>query len=259
MWPPNDPEQREYVSVTTALNALPKDALKYWAAKVTAETAVEKYDLLGSLIADDPTTAVDWLKRAPFAKRDRAADIGTSVHEVVELDAAGETNAADEVIASLPAEGKNKVRQARAFFRDVDLTIEHIEFVTYHHSLGYAGTGDFIATFNDWGWALPGIETTTPSMIVDLKTGNAVYGEAALQMSAYRYAENLVDLRTGEMRDMPSVDGAAVLHVTEDGWSLIPVDTSDYVFDQFKAALMLSKHVPLDPKLVGTPILRGKA
>lgn len=261
VWPPNDPNAREFISVTTALNAIPKPGLTRWAAKVTAGVAVEKLDILNTLAGDDPKAAVDWLKQAPFSSRDRAADIGSIIHGIVELDALGKHEEADSLFDELPDESsRRKALHARAFFVTVPLTVEHVEFVVYHHGLGYAGTGDFIVSFHeDYAWSLPGVTAERPKMIVDLKTGKGIYAEAALQMSAYRYSENMVDLRTGELLDMPETDGAMVLHVDEDGWELIPVDASEEVFEQFKKALTMSAALPLSDYLIGTPVLRGSA
>lgn len=260
VWPPNDPAAREYLSVTNVLNSIPKPALPRWAAKLTAETAVEKLDLLNTLVGEDPTAAVNWLKQAPWGARDRAADIGTAIHEIVEKDALGDAEAADAIAAQLPPEGRDKARQARDFFTKADLTVDHVEFVCYHHELGYAGTGDFIVTLgSNFQWNWPGITKPNPKLILDLKTGSGVYPEAAAQMSAYRFASDMVDLRSAEMTPMPETDGAAVLHVTDKSWSLLPVDASAATFDAFKAALRLAHYLPLDRMWIGTPIVRGRA
>ena len=256
MWPPNDPDAKEYVSVTTALNALPKEALPYWAAKVTAETAVDKLELLNNLAADDPEAAIKWLKGAPWGSRDKAADAGTAIHEIVEFDAVGNTEGAEYLMSQLNPVGRAKATQARDFFSRGAVSIEHVEFVTYHTDLMYAGTGDFIVKMETVG--LPGVLKQEQTAILDLKTGKSIWPEAALQIAAYRYASHMVDLSTAEMKPMPEVDGGLVLHVTEKSWSLIPVDVSEASFEIFKIALALSGELPLDRMMVGTPILRGR-
>lgn len=270
-------------SITNILNALPKDALPYWAAKVTSETAVYKNDILQTLIADSPQAAINWLKRAPWDQRDKAADIGTAVHSIVELDATGRSDEADAILALLDEVGQAKARQARAFFRDFDCTVDAVEFVVYHRGHGYAGTGDFIITLGDNAPAFPLVDKPNPKIMVDLKTGSGVWPEASLQIAAARFATEMVDFTsTGIEREdlrrqvnrgrtyvmpppevkllpVPETDGGAVLHVTEDSWSFIPVDASEDTFQQFLRVLEVSKFLPLDKLLVGTAIAKGRA
>ena len=61
--------------VTTIIgNGLPKPGLTWWAAKVVAETAVHEIDRLRTDVeCGRSEAAVQWLKRTPFAERDRAA------------------------------------------------------------------------------------------------------------------------------------------------------------------------------------------
>lgn len=276
----------EYRSVTNILNAIPKEFLTRWAAKVTAETAVEKLDLLTNLASDDPDAAVSWLKGAPWSKRDKAAEIGTAVHLIAELDATGQSAEAEQIMSSLDPIAQAKARQARNFFSTVDVLIEHVEFVVYNHTHNYAGTGDFIVSLGpDFPTGVPGVDITQADIrvILDLKSGSGVYPEAALQLAAYRYAEEMIDLgNLGLEREdlrrylarsrtyvyppaevprvaVPDIHAGLVLHVDERSWALIPVDCSLDTFQKFIAASEMSKHVPLDRLMIGTPILRGKA
>lgn len=267
VWPPNAPsdEQGTYVSVTTALNALPKEALIYWAAKVVAEHAVENVDLLSQMAASDPEGAVKWLKGSPWNRRDKAANIGTELHLIAELDATGNQAVADEVVATLPDEAsKRKAAQVRDFIARGLVNIEVVEGVVYSDTHGYAGTFDFIVAVVDPKVAMslpfPAREDGKPlRLIADLKTGKGVYPEVALQMAAYRNADWMVDVRTGEKLDVPEVDGAFVLHVTESSWAIIPVDTGEEAWATFQDALRMSQSLPLERGLIGSAAMRGKA
>ena len=257
VWPPNHPEAERYVSVTTALDAVPKPFLPRWSAKLVAETAVYKRELFNSIADDDEQEAINWLKGAPWSSRDRAANSGTAIHRVVELDAEGRSDEADELLATLHPSARQKATNARHFFSQPGIEVEMVEFVVYNDSLGYAGTGDFIVKLP---FALPDLEGgLNPTVILDVKTGNGVYPEVALQLAAYRYSEWVVDLANAERLETPPVDGGVVLWPKENGWELIPVQCGPDVFEQFKAVLALSQHVPLDPGLVGTPMQRGAA
>lgn len=262
VWPANDPEQRTYTSVTTALKAIPKgEALTRWAAKTTAEVAVEQHDLLGKLIENDPENAVQWLKQAPWNSRDRAANIGTFIHRIVEYDTTGRELEADELVRGIEDPlTRQKAISARHFFQVTDVAVEAVEFVTYHHGFGYAGTGDFIVTFNDPDLFLPNVPfKENPTVILDLKTGKGIYPEVALQLAAYRWAESIVNFETGELEPMMQTDGAAVLHVTHKGWTINPVMADEATFLRFVHTLkMMDEVLPLKDDLVGTPMMRGK-
>lgn len=262
IWPPNGAkdEVKFYVSVTNALNSLPKEALPRWAAKSVAEHAVEHFQTLESMIGEgDDAGAVQWLKGAPWNQRDKAADVGSAVHLVCELDVAGRHDEADAVVAELDKGGQAKALQARHFFREVPIKWEWTEAVVYNDTYVYAGTLDFIGLMADEAllkvW--PGWGEGPLRLIFDVKTGKGVYDETALQLSAYRYAEYIVELASATREKMPETHGGAVIHVTEDGWELIPCDTSRDAFRKFCRALALQVELPLTG-MVGTPALRGK-
>src|SRR4051812_22258850 len=75
-----------YWSVTTILNALPKNALKYWAAGQVAGFA---YDQAHAWLSLPREAAVDLLKREPLRFTNTRADIGTAFHDVAEAYALG--------------------------------------------------------------------------------------------------------------------------------------------------------------------------
>jgi hypothetical protein len=256
VWPPGGTNQ--YLSVTTALNSLPKPFLIPWAAKVVAETAVYKRDLLDKLIADNPEEAVRWLKGAHNSSRDAAARTGSTLHEIAELDALGASDDADTQMSRLSAEGQLKARQLRDFFSRIPHRLVDVETVIYNDRHRYAGTLDFLVEFTD-----PRITMMMPFppglVVMDLKTGKGVYPEYALQLAAYRGAQYHVDLDRGIRKEMHPTVGGCVLHVTTSSWALIPTITDADVYSTFLAVLELSKTLPLNDAWVGSPILRGRA
>lgn len=264
VWPPTGDNPRSYISVTNALGAIPKKALVYWAAKEVANAAVSKYDLLGGMIEDNPEDAVKWLKGAPWGNRDRAADMGTAIHSVAELDAEGQSGDADEIIASLPPDAQAKARQVRDCLDRLPVRIEHTEAVVYSDDYGYAGTLDFIVSTDDEELLsrLPH-EGTAPDgrayFIADLKTGKGVYPEVALQLAAYRHATHMVDLANVTRVDVPEVHGGFVIHPTEKSWAIIPVACGIDAFRDFLSALTLSRSLPLSEQYIGSAAMRGRA
>ena len=256
VWPPGS-DQR-YVSVTTALDSLPKPFLLAWAARVVAETAVYKRDILEKLIADDPEEAVRWLKGAHNAARDGAARTGSTLHEIAELDALGEHDEADTQVSRLAPEGQAKARQLRDFFARVPHKLVEVESVIYNDRHRYAGTLDFLIEFTD-----PTVTAMMPFppglAVMDLKTGKGVYTETALQLAAYRGAQYTVDFTEGVRTEMPPTVGGCVLHVTGASWALVPAITDAKVFEAFMAVLTLSKNLPLNDQWMGSPVMRGRA
>jgi hypothetical protein len=259
VWPPGGGEEGTmyYTSVTTVLNGVPKPWLGAWAAKMVAETAVDKIDLLQRLIHDDPLEAIRWLKGAPWSVRDGAARVGTALHEIAELDALGAHDEADALYLLLDSAGQAKARQVRDFFAKVPLTLMEVESVVYNDTHGYAGTLDFLVEFAD-----PTVTALLPFpagvVVLDLKTGKDVYSETALQLAAYRAAQHRVNFDTGMREEMVPTTGAAVLHVTSTSWSLVPVHTGPEVLSAFLALLEVGKNA-IDPSWVGGPTMRGKA
>jgi hypothetical protein len=56
-------------------------------------------------------------------------------------------------------------------------------------------------------------------------------------LAAYRNAEYLV--WNGEDRKMPRIDATGVVHITENGWELVPVDSGPDVWATFVSAIPL--------------------
>jgi len=259
VWPPGDRNAQRYLSVTSALQATPKDALIRWAAKSVAEIAVNSYELLGKIADNDKEKAIAWLKGAPWAERNKAGLAGTTLHEIVEWWLSDEPQYADSLIRTLSPENQRKAAQLRAFFDQVPLDIVDVEAVVYNENIGYAGTIDLIATITTPN-ILQRFGSAKPlTLILDVKSGKGIYPETALQLTAYRHATHILNLQTGERDEMTATDGGAVIHVTEGGWSLIPVATDDEQFDTFVDIFHLAEHLPLPDEIVGLPIMRGKA
>src|SRR4051812_22280409 len=210
-----------YWSVTTILGALPKDALINWAKKYTAEYAVANIDTLTTmLVGDEPDLAgaVDWLKNASFRARDKAADLGTYVH------AAAEAYALGQPWPEYPPEAVGRMDAFKLFLEEHKPVFLATEASVYNRTQRYAGTLDAIVQLGD------------RTLVIDYKTrggtnypvsgrtnSGGVYPDDALQLSAYRHAE-FIGVADGSEAPMYPTDGAAVLHLTDDGYHLIEVD-----------------------------------
>lgn len=186
------------LGVTTLLSkGLPKPALTYWSAKMVAEFVAdqpEKVDVLREM-GRGPMVAA--LKGVPWQKRDEAAVRGTDVHALAEQIIHGREV---DVPTHLVDHVDGYVRWLDAFQVEPVLT----EFVVANRTVRYAGTGDAIVRI--------GGET----LCLDWKTSTNVYGETALQTSAYACAEFYLD-DNGHEQSVPEVDGIGVVHITAAG------------------------------------------
>jgi len=250
--------------VTTVIgNGLPKPALMGWAAKTIAEYVADRLDQAdGHVIADQlvadlgdlahtkgkpwpdklsRTKVAELLKGIHYEDRDQAANRGTAVHNLAEKLAHGE-----EVEVPEPLTGH--VDSYLQFLEDWQPTDALLEFVVGNTTHRYSGTGDMIATLVDGRrWLL------------DIKTSRSgPYGEVALQLAGYRYAEHaLID---GETVPMPQVERCGVIWVRADGYDLIPFEAGPAEFRQFLYVRQVGDWLAAqDPRNGGDHQVKGAA
>lgn len=222
-----------FMSVTTIIDGgIPKPALMGWGIKMTAIGAIKHHDKIAALISDEglddpenwgddgkPTTpgaraAYKFLWDYRFAESERAAKLGTRVHEAIEA------YALDKPLPPAPDNVKPYIAQAVRFLTDYEVLVEMTEASVFNRSQRYAGTLDMIATIAGQSW------------LIDAKSGKGIYAESALQMSAYAHAE-FIGRPDGHEEPMPKVERAGILHLRPDSYELIPVRFDDEVFAAF--------------------------
>jgi hypothetical protein len=229
------------VGVTTALKGIPKDALVPWAAKEVATYVVDNiYDVKRMLDSGGKYPTIDFLKGIPNQRRDTAAVRGTSVHALAERYIRGEE-------IEVPEDVLAYVEGYAQFINDWSPVSVYEELVVANRTHLYAGTLDSIQD-------LPGIGRA----LVDYKTSRGVYGEVALQVAAYRYAEVFLDA-DGAEQPMPEVEATLVLHIQPGTYDLIPLQADEAAFEKYLAPqrnyLANVQSKKLD-KLVGEPMTR---
>ena len=97
-WPPQPPHEFEVLSVTTAIKSLAKPFLVGWAAKMTAECAVEDHEIIAAMLAKkNKTGALQYLKQARYRDAGGKGDRGTIVHSAIEAYLAGKPIDLDHV------------------------------------------------------------------------------------------------------------------------------------------------------------------
>lgn len=219
----------KFWSVTTIISGgLPKPALLPWGIKSVAEVAIAKRRTLVAMTSEcegdgcgpgawcaSCDAAVRWLKSAPYQQRDKAADLGTKVHEAAEAYKLGKP------MPPWPDAIAPSMEQYEGWLRAFGPSFEQTEQTVYNRTQRYAGTLDAIVTLSDGR-----------RLLIDYKTGKGVYPEVGLQLAAYRYAEYM---RLPDMSEapVPEVDGAAVLHLLPHSWQFIEVRADAEVFEAF--------------------------
>ena len=198
--------------VTSIIGTLNKPFLVGWAAKVAAEFVVDNVGSVMPLAMSDRTAAIELIKGASRRYTAKRGEVGTAAHEVFEKLGNGEK------VGRLHPEIQPYADHYREFLDRWQPEFLHNEATIWNNTVGYAGSLDTIMRI--------GGET----VVADYKTSASVYPEVGLQLSAYRYAEAFL-----EGGELPAIDGGACLHITADGWKLVPVRCDESVFEIFKA------------------------
>ncbi|GAA0431038.1 hypothetical protein [Streptomyces luteireticuli] len=215
-----DPEKPDLKvpGVTSVIGTLAKPFLQPWAAKLTAELAVDSVDFVAAMAERDRQGAVDYLKGAARRYTSARANLGSDAHDLFERMIRGEH--VGRVHPDLIP-----YRDHFADFLDkVNPELVRAEDVAWSDEHQYAGSFD--AILNVWldkrGKPTPDRSGERHTVIADWKTSRATYPDVALQMSAYAHADRLVDAQ-GVSVPMPDFDGACVLHITDETWAFKPV------------------------------------
>lgn len=224
--------------VTTIIgDGVPKPALINWAANATAEAAIDQWDELSTL---GPAARLKRLQGARYEAKDTAARRGTEVHAAAEKLLAGQpVQVAEEIAGHVEAYAR--------FLDEFKVEPELVEFSCVSYQWGYAGTADLCAHL-----VLP--DKGRCRLILDLKTTRSgIFGETALQLAAYRFADKwVVD---GVEVDPYECAYAAAIHVRGDGYDLVPVEAGDAEFKDFLYAARVGQFAARSRDLVGAPIV----
>lgn len=210
-------DDQKFPSVTTILGkAIAKPGLVPWAAKMVAEGAIRDYDYWTALPDDE---AVAYLSNLPNARRNSAANLGSSLHAAAEAYSKGEEPVKTPSDRAVPyLVGFNQ------FLVDFKPKFIATEQPIFNRTYKYAGTLDALVRIGRTTW------------ILDTKTGNRVYPEVALQLAAYANAE-FMGKANGEEEPLPPIKKGGVVHLTPNGYHFLPVRIDGEIFDTFLSAI----------------------
>lgn len=220
---------RELMSVTSVrrMAGLPFGLHQWQISQVidyVIDNAPELFARLGSGQAEQVEIVRTSIRAAATAERDRAAALGTAVH-----DAAAEGRALTDV----EPEVRGRLRQFHAWIRASHAEIVAAEFQVFNLSLGYAGSVD----------ALVRMPRDGSIWLVDYKTGGGIFSDYALQVVAYVQAEfagadDVIDERITDL--LGRVSGIALLHLSDDGWEFRAIRYDEETWAAFRGLLAFS-------------------
>ena len=241
----------QYTSPSVILGQLSRgDFLLYWATGEAIKYIKERcYDDCGDGYVSVSEKTLEKSKNAWKNKRDKTADIGTELHDLVEAYINMKLHKADQKQFDKFKEKlqnrKNNVRdmfyQFLVWSKDnVKKYIESEQHVV-HKSLCYAGKLDFGYLGKD-----------SKTYCVDLKTSNAIYSNHEIQVVSYKYARETMDgeyvikSSFGKLYDKTlklnkiKYDKCAILNISRDYFYLDfkVVKDEHYKQESFKALLL---------------------
>ncbi|MFD7584183.1 hypothetical protein ACFV84_01920 [Kitasatospora sp. NPDC059811] len=222
-----DAETAEKVpGVTSVIEMLPKPFLKFWAARLTAETAVQNLAAVSSIAERDEAGAIDYLKNAHSRYTKLRAQVGSDAHDMFERMIRGER------IGRVHPDMEPYKKGFEEFLEAVGPQLVRAEDVAWSDTHNYAGSFDAILRLHLDADGKPDPDGRPHLVMTDWKTSANTYPEVALQMAAYAHADWII-APDGSREPMPEFDGAAVLHITPEGWEFIPVRIDAEVFEVF--------------------------
>lgn len=216
---------QKIISVTKVLNlGLPKPALINWAASEAAKAAWEKKEELANANYSD---FIQTISKAHERTRNTAAVKGTAVHNF------GQKLAHGEKVEGIPEEVAKKVDQYVNFLNEWKVVPVVTEAAICILQIPCGGTFDIVFTSP----LFPG-----RVFLGDIKTSKAIYGETALQLEGYRRADFYIDAGGAEVpMSSLGITDHVVIHLEEDRYHVLEMESGDVVWDVFKHAVGVAK------------------
>ncbi|MFJ7067536.1 hypothetical protein [Streptomyces sp. NPDC101115] len=239
----------DLVSVTNVLGTgVNKSfALVPWGAGLVADAVIADPVNTARRARTEPTALRRELAAIPRQNSERAANLGTRVH-----------NRAQALVLGVPYPADPEVepyaRQLARWFRlwRVDLVedVVAVETTVLHRQLGYAGTGDL------WVWLRTGLMRRRQLWLIDYKTSrhkpaDTVYDEQPLQLTALRRAPEWL-LPDDTTEPAPRVHRTALLNLRPRSHRFIEVPSGAHQFRAFRGALATSLYLHNAPSAYPT-------
>lgn len=249
-----DTETGDRIDGVTTINGngLPKKALINWAGNATADYAIDHWDELSELA---PSARLKKMQGGRYESRDEAANRGTQVHKMGERLIAGESVVVPDLL-------RPYVNSYVRFLDEFQLRARYVEGLVYSETHRYVGTfdivGDILLPDMPEYEHLPRDEDGfVCDCLIDAKTNRSgIYGETALQLAGYRFAEFM----QSDPKDpdtafpMPEIAWTGALWIRPDGYSLVPVTADEEQHRAFLYVQQVGQWDKTSRDLVGSPI-----
>jgi hypothetical protein len=202
----------KFPSVTTVLSkGIPKPGLIRWAGNFVAQGAVRDFSHWGEMSDEE---AIAYLSGLPDRRRNSSANLGSSIHAAVDA------VANNREMKPVSPQAQEYVNGFMKFVTDWKPKFLLTEVAVFNRTHRYAGTLDIVARIGRTNY------------VIDTKTGSRIYPEVALQLSAYANAE-FVGREGGAEEPLPVIKKGAVLHLSPNGYELVPARIDSEVFETF--------------------------
>lgn len=229
-----------------------------WQISKVCDRAVDELDTLNDMMSrparkrervvekNRRKEARSWLRQAAEEERDKAAMRGSAIHKAAELGIAVEDvgdwcqtddgregfDLGEGKVVVPAAAIRPKLRQFYAWLEDSGVEILVREGQIWNLTVGYAGSFDILGRQRDGR-----------IVIVDIKTGSSTYSDHVLQQTAYEHGEfigrdDVIDEAATEL--LKQVSGAAILHLQDDGWTFIELETGEPAWNAFRGLLLFA-------------------
>jgi hypothetical protein len=251
----------EYPAVSTLTKGATGGPPENWFRRVTADVVLDEPErwlrLLDSEGHDETAKAIG---RAATFRGKYGVRRGNLLHDAIDEYIGGEARPMfDE---GEDAEAAHEARacfgQFLAMLDETGMVVETVgdvslnEVTLYNLTHRYAGTADAIVRMpNHHGDDL---------VLVDWKTGNRVYPSVALQLAAYRNAEEITYGTPITVSPMPPIAATYAVHIEAKRWRVIEVETGPEVFARTLDVMRWNHYFrENERRLVGHPVAQGKA
>lgn len=226
---------QQLISVTNALSVgMAKYGLPLWYAANAAEYAMDNLPAIVARSRTDRDGALKDIKAAAERVRDKAANLGTRVHDLAEAHVLGNKLAREEGDETAELFIDQYLKFLSDYGIDIGADIVSAEMTVADPDAGYAGTLDVLANMRLDGF-MPGgavkrLRNPTALWQYDIKTSmtrasTQVYASHALQLTALKHAKEmwLPDDSVAPM--VRGIKGCAVLNLRPKTYRFIPLPT----------------------------------
>lgn len=220
-------DQGPWPGVTTVCDVLDKPALTRWHREQVAQAAVAHADrLVADAASGNVGAAVAFLLNVR-TEGTNSRERGTRVHAALESIVRREPY-------DLDPRDEPAVAGARTWLNERHVQPIEVEAFLINETAGYGGTCDLIAEIDGETHLL---DWKTSKSVANAK--GEVWAEMRLQLAAYAHAQFVAKIGDPERYPMPRVERYGVVHVTDAGTRLYPVEITEADWTAFRAALFL--------------------